>query len=461
MELFVDRAEELEALQKEYERKTSALFILYGRRRIGKTTILRKFIQNKPALYFLATEEGEVQNRNAFKDVVATFTGSRLLQSAQVDDWGLIFDALMDHHTEAKKVIVLDEFQYLGKASPAFPSIIQTIWDTSLKDRNVMLVLCGSFISMMESQALAYDSPLYGRRTGQTKLKQIPFRYYNDFFPEKNRLDLVEYYAVTGGVPKYIEFFHDGDDIYEAIEQNVLSQSSFLYDEPNFLLHREVTQVGSYFSIIKSIGAGNHKASKIAGGLEIKETSLSKYLGTLINLDILEREVPITEENPAKSKRGLYKIKDNFILFWFKFVYPNLSYIESGNTDYVMKKIRNNFIDNHVAFVYEDICLETMWLLNAEEAWPFHFDKAGRWWDRDTEIDIVALDNDGGNMILGECKFWKEQVGGSVLRQLEEKAAKVNWRGDAKKYYVIFSAKGFTADLEELAQERDDLLLCR
>ena len=171
-----------------------------------------------------------------------------------------------------------------------------------------MVILCGSLISMMESQTLNYASPLYGRRTGQIRLKQIPFSFYSEFFPGKSRRELVEFYAVTGGVPKYIELFRDADDIYAAIEQNVLQRSSFLYDEPNFLLRNEVAEVGSYFSIIKAIAAGNRKLGSIASVLEQKQSNLSKYLKTLIDLDILEREVPVTEEAPEKSKRGLYKI---------------------------------------------------------------------------------------------------------------------------------------------------------
>ena len=233
---------------------------------------------------------------------------------------------------EAKPVIVIDEFQYIGKSNPAFPSVFQRIWEEQLKDKPVMVILCGSLISMMESQTLSYNSPLYGRRTAQMKLKQIPFRYYRQFFPDKSENELVEMYAVTGGVPKYIESFADVGDIYEGISENILNPSGYLYDEPQFLLQQEVSEVGSYFSIIKAIAAGNSKLSAIATLLEVKSTSLTKYLKTLIDLDILEREVPVTEDNPEKSKKGLYKIKDNYLRFWFAFVYPNLSFIESGNS---------------------------------------------------------------------------------------------------------------------------------
>ncbi|MCI8638331.1 MAG: ATP-binding protein [Coprococcus sp.] len=165
-------------------------------------------------------------------------------------------------------------------------------------------------------------------------------------------------YAVTGGVPKYIELFCERSDVYRSIQDCVVNPSGYLYGEPYFLLQQEVTEIGSYFSVIKAIAAGNRKLSSISTVLEIKATSLTKYLKTLIDLDILEREVPVTEENPEKSKKGLYKIKDNYIRFWFAFVYPNRSFIESGNSRIVMDKIRKGVLSSHTAFVYEDICRE-------------------------------------------------------------------------------------------------------
>lgn len=457
---FVDREMEMDTLQGEYERSGSALVVMYGRRRVGKTTLISEFIKDKKALFFLASEESEAQNRTAFKDKAADFTGNALLKDADIKSWDTLFKAIADTKFETKPVIVIDEFQYIGKANPAFPSVFQRIWEEILKNTSVMVILCGSLISMMESQTLAYDSPLYGRRTAQIKLKQIPFSYYHEFFPNKSRCELIEMYSVTGGVPKYIELFSETDDVYKSIQRSVLNRSGYLYDEPHFLLQQEVTEVGSYFSVIKAIAAGNSKLSAIATTLEVKQTNLTKYLKTLIDLDILEREVPITEDNPEKSKRGLYKIKDNYIRFWFAFVYPNLSFIESGNTRIVMDKIKKGLISSHTSFVYEDVCRERMWELNAEDRWSFNFTKIGRWWDGKNEIDIAAIDPEGKNLILGECKYWQEPVGINVLRDLERKAVEVEWNRDHRNtYYVLFSANGFTDELKELAITRDDVLL--
>lgn len=460
MEQFIDRISEMETLESEYNSKGSSLVIMYGRRRVGKTTLISEFIKDKPALFFLASEESEAQNRNAFKDKAADFLESELLKNADIKNWEVIFKTIADTSFDSKPVIVIDEFQYIGKSNPAFPSIFQRIWEETLKNKPVMVILCGSLISMMESQTLSYNSPLYGRRTAQIRLKQIPFLYYQEFFPGKNRRELIEMYSVTGGVPKYIELFSETDDIYKSIQRCVLNRSGYLYDEPHFLLQQEVTEIGSYFSIIKAIAAGNSKLSAISTVLEIKSTGLTKYLKTLIDLDILEREVPVTEENPEKSKKGLYRIKDNYIRFWFAFVYPNMSFIESGNSSIVMNKIRKGLISGHTAFVYEDVCRERMWDLNAEDCWPFHFSKIGRWWDGKNEIDIAAIDPEEKNLILGECKFWQEPVGINIFRELEQKSGSVDWQKQNRHvWFVLFSSAGFTEELKELAAERDDLLL--
>ena len=247
MEVFVDRKNEIETLEKQYKTKGASLVIVYGRRRVGKTSLINEFLKrHEDCLYFLATEESETQNLNEFKKVVAEFTQNSLLSSADVD-WMEVFRQFTLRPTQSKKIIVIDEFQYIGQSNKAFPSVVQKIWDTLLKDSNIMLILSGSLISLMKSQTLDYSSPLYGRRTAQIKLKQIPFRYYREFYPDLSEEKLLPFYAVTGGIPKYIETFQGQTDVYDAIAENVLNPQSFLYEEPYFLLQKEVSEIGSYF----------------------------------------------------------------------------------------------------------------------------------------------------------------------------------------------------------------------
>lgn len=440
------------------------MVVIYGRRRVGKTALITRFLEKKKALYYLATEESEEQNRAAFQSHVAQLTGDDLLAQATGVSWDILFDRLTQQ--PERLVIAIDEFQNLGKANPAFPSVFQRIWDAVLSKRNVMVILCGSLISLMESQVLSYGSPLYGRRTAQIRMKQIPFRFYREFFPEpSSRRDLVERYSVTGGVPKYIETFRDHDDIYQAITRSVLDTNSYLYDEPNFLLSKEVSEVGTYFSIIKAIAAGNRKSGEIAAALNIKQTSLGKYLKVLERLDLLERAVPVTESNPEKSKRGLYRIKDNYIRFWFRFVFPNLGLLETGHKAEVAQQLKRNFIDGQVAYVYEDICRDRLWDLAVDGHLPFIPSRVGAWWGRsDIEIDVVAVDEQAGRAVFGECKFWSKPLGANVLRHLEERVAKALQDPALRPYdqlpfFVLFSISGFTDELRKLASERDDILL--
>ena len=458
---FIDRTEELAQLENEYNKKEASLFILYGRRRIGKTKLLEKFSENKDPIFFIATAESEKENMNSFRKCVAVKTKNKLLEKAKVDSWDDIFECALEAVKEKKLLIIIDEFQYIGKSNPAFVSRLQKIWDSVLSKNNVMLVLCGSLVNMMYSQTLSYSSPLYGRRTGLRKLKQIPFKYYGDFYPSKRRKELIEYYSVTGGIPKYIQTFNFDGDIYSAVEKCVISKESYLYDEPTFLLSGEVQEIGSYFSIIKTIANGKEKQSEIASALEIKSTSLPKYLKTLIDLDIIEREVPVTETNPEKSKMGLYKIKDNFIRFWFKFIYPYKPYLETDNEKIVIDRIKKTLISNHTAYVYEELCRrEFIYELISGGAWDFIPSKIGRWWDRsDQEIDIVALDEEGENIIFGECKFTNKETDTDVFYSLTQKTKYVKWHNDTRKeHFVLFSEGGYTEKMKKLAKEKNIIL---
>lgn len=459
---FVDRKQEIALLEREYVSEAASLVVVYGRRRVGKTALLTQFIKEKPAIYFLATEESELMNRQVFQSLAAEYLDDALLGEAVLSRWEPIFERLVQSIRQERLVIVLDEFQYIGKSSPAFLSVFQRIWDQCLCKANVMVVLCGSLISMMMSQTLSYDSPIYGRRTAQLRLRPVCFEYYADFFAKDMARDqLVSYYSVTGGIPKYIEMFRRAGALEQGIQDCVLDPGSFLYDEPNFLLQREVADVGSYFSIMRAIAAGNHKLSKIATVLQQKQTSIPRYLRVLIDLNLLEREVPVTESNPEKSKRGVYKIRDPFLAFWFQFVYPSRSYLESGHQELVLRRIQQNFIDNRVSFIYEDICRERLWKMSAEGDLPCLLNKVGRWWDNaGNEIDVVGLAEDEGVLVLGECKFWQGVVGVNVLQSLECKAALVHWKAEPHKMvYVLFSIHGFSEDLQQLATLRQDVIL--
>ncbi|MCD6105345.1 MAG: ATP-binding protein [Thermosipho sp. (in: Bacteria)] len=458
---FVDRVDEMNFLEKEYNKKTSSFVVLYGRRRVGKTRLIKEFIKDKNSVYFLATEENEIENIKTFQNILYSKYKIPLLSNNKVLSWNDLFYIISTLDLTKKMVIVIDEFQYLLQSNKGFSSILQKVWDEYLKDKNIMLIISGSTLSMMKREVLSYPSPLYGRRTGQIHLKPIRFEYFKDFFENKD-VDLIKLYSLTGGIPKYIEMLEVCGDIYDTIKENFLNVNSYFFEEPYFLLEKELKDIGSYFSLIKVIANGNNKLGKISANLGIKQTSLSYYLNKLIELDILKREVPVVEKNPQTSKKGLYKIKDKFLNFWFKFVYPYKSYIEIGNIDFVLNIIKKSFIERHVSFVYEDICREKLLNLNLKNRLPIKLSKIGRWWEKDSEINIVGIDDNNNPILFGECKYTKSPIDLDVYYLLVEKTKKLlknkNMNLD-NLYFVFFSYKGYTKSFIEKAKKGKNILI--
>lgn len=462
---FIGRKAELEKLNTEYERN-GGFVVIYGRRRVGKTTLIKEFLKKKTAFYFLATEELESQSMKRLAGVVARTTKNSYLQNAAFTDWLDLFQVIADYKTEEKKVLVIDEFPYLVKTNPAFPSILQNAWDEILKDSNVMLILSGSLIGMMQKHTLSYDSPLYGRRTAQMRLAPLPFTdiYGVQKMPFEQA---VEQYAVTGGVPKYLEFFEDDRGLEEQLKDAVLSKSGFLYEEPNFLLKSEFLTAVNYFSIIKAIADGNHKLGKIAGVLGQETSALTPYLSTLSDLGFIEKKTPVTEKNPEKSRKGLYFILDNFIRFWFHYVYPYKGELELDNMQIVLDEIRKDFVEKFVAFAYEDICKNIFADLCRNGTISFVPSRIGSYWlndfDGDTEIDVMAIDHQNKRIFAGECKYHAKPVDVSVYFALKKK---VDGIAEIRKAYQgydvifgVFSKSSFTQRMLDTAKDNTGLIL--
>ena len=461
---FIGRKTELAKLNSEYEHD-GAFVVVYGRRRVGKTTLIKEFIKDKTAFYFLATEELESQSMKRLAGVIGRTTNNGLIQKASFADWLDLFQIIADYKPNEKKILVIDEFPYLVKTNPAFPSILQNAWDEILKDNNVMLILSGSLIGMMQKHALSYDSPLYGRRTSQMRLSPLPFSDVYKAF-DLSFDEAVKQYAVTGGVPKYMEFFQDKKELIDQLKEVVLSKSSFLYEEPFFLLRSEALSGVNYFSIIKAIADGNHKLGKIASALSLDTSSITPYLTTLIDLGFIEKRTPITEKNPEKSRKGLYFISDNFIRFWFKYVYPYKGELELDNMQIVIEEINKDFTEKIVAFAYEDICKDIFAKLCKEEI-SFVPSRIGSYWlndiNNDAEIDVMVIDTQNKKIFAGECKYHIKPVDAQVYFSLKEK---VENNDEIKKAYPgfkiiygVFSKSGFTNRMLDIAKENADILL--
>lgn len=462
---FIGRKNELNKLNSEYN-NDSSFVVIYGRRRVGKTTLIKEFLKDKTSFYFLATEELENQSMKRLSGVVARTTKNPLLQKAAFTDWLDLFQLIADYKPEIKKILVIDEFPYLVKINPAFPSILQNAWDEILKDNNVMLILSGSLIGMMQKHALSYDSPLYGRRTAQIRLAPLPF---TDIYAIQNIPfnQALEQYAITGGVPKYLEFFEDDRTLEEQLKDAVFSKSGFLYEEPNFLLKSEALTAVNYFSIIKAIADGNHKLGKISGVLGVETSALTPYLSTLSDLGFIEKRTPITEKNPEKSRKGLYFISDNFIRFWFRYVYPYKGELELDNMQIVLDEMNKDFRENFVAFAYEDVCKNIFTNFCKNGIISFVPSRIGSYWlndfDSDTEIDVMSVDNQNKLVFVGECKYHEKPVDASVYFTLKKKVdnateIRKNFSG-YEIIYGLFSKSGFTQRMIDIKNENSKILL--
>ncbi len=446
--MFIDREDRLELLNSEYKAKGFKLTVIYGRQRIGKTALIKEYIKDKDAIYFLVTLESLPILIDRFKTMIADYFDDDFLRTIEISDIKDLFLYITKQKLNRKFIIIIDEFQYLSKLDSSIPSQFQYIVDEIVANSNIHLILCGSIISMMYSQTLSYNSPLYGRRSSAIKLEPLKPRYLKQFFPNKSENELIEIYAVLGGVPKYLKIFRDSDDIFRAIETNILTPSSYLYDEPKFLLQNEINEPVTYFSIIEAIAMGEHKLGNIASKIGKNVQNITSFINKLIELDIIYKEVPITQKDPHKSKKGLYFIKDNFFRFWFSFVLGNKSYLELENYEYVLHKIKTNF-NGFVAKTYENLAIE--FTLKKHKLL-----KCGRWWNGKNEIDIVGVGSD--YLIVGECKYSNKKVGIDILEALKDKATMIDSDLPVKKY-LLFSKSGFTEKLIESAKNSEEVEL--
>ncbi len=453
---FVNRQAELEILNGFYREDKFQFIPVYGRRRIGKTRLIQEFIKDKPAIYFLADSVAEHEQLKNLGREVGSFFNDSLLTGRGFDDWYRFFE-YMKGHAKERLLLVIDEFPYLVNSNKAISSIFQKGIDQYLKNTKLFLVLMGSSIGMMEKEVLFQKAPLYGRRTGSLELKEMEFGTLKEFFPKKRIDELVSIYGVTGSIPAYLEKLDPQKDIFQNIEELILSRGTFLYSEVEYILREELREPRNYFVILRSIAQGKRKLSEIINDTGFEKSLLSRYLEILRGLRLVEKEVPATEKYPDKSKLGLYRIHDRFFEFWFRYVFPMRSRLEIGKSKEVLRMIKETF-DQHLSFVFEDVCKE--YCLELMREGKIQFSSIGRWWQKNNEIDIVALDEEGKEIYFGEAKWSNKPVGIDILEQLREKATLVDWNKDKRKeHFMLFSKSGFTeAMLKKAKAEEIELI---
>ncbi|WP_042700584.1 ATP-binding protein [Thermococcus sp. PK] len=407
---FIDREEELHALEELYAQDKAHLIIIYGRRRIGKTELVKQFINGKKAFYFLAKKEPmelELERLiKAFNRKFNVFIEARNLEEffERVKEFGKI-------------AFVIDEFPYWVEEDKGIPSTFQYIWDEVLKDSKVFLILLGSSISTMES-LMSYKNPLYGRRTAQIKLCPLEFFHLKEAFPRYSWEELVRVYGTIDGIPAYFQYFDDSLPVEKNIENNFYNKVSVLYEDAERLLKDELREPITYLNILKAINDGKTKLTEIANETRVAVTNLPKYLKVLETLDLVKKEYPI---NQRKRGRGVYRVKDFYYCFWLRFVYPYRDDIEIGAISF--EDFQSDF-NRYLGEVFESVAGQFLIRMNRLGKLPFRFTKLGRWWHRGEEIDLVAL-----NSITGEAGFfeakWKnlsEREARGILKDLERKA---------------------------------------
>lgn len=455
--MFVNRVRELKFLQDKYTSNSAELVVLYGRRRVGKTELVRTFCQGKPHIFFVADLGTEANMLAEFTRQLSEFIYRDETVLPLLSSWDAALTLLAAHIKDERVVVVLDEFTYLISVNPAVPSIFQKLWDTRLKETQIMLILCGSYVGMIEQEVLAYRSPLYGRRTGQWRLQPFSFWDAHQLLPDLNGEEMVHAYAILGGIPAYLRRFNDQAALLDNIERHIFTTGEFLYDEPRFLLLQELRDPNRYFAVLEAIAGGRTRMNEIAQAAHTNPSSISFYLKTLQEMGLIARLVPATESNPDKSKQGIYRLTDQFFRFWFRFVYPNRSLLERGETGQVRRVVADQ-LEQFTGQAFELICLEYLWRRQSVGKLSFTPRVIGNWWDRQEEIDIMAIGADA--VLFGECKWSSKPLGGNILADLKRKAQIVLQRQPWNNVtYALFARAGFTPALQAQAELEGVLLV--
>ncbi|HEC86423.1 MAG TPA: ATP-binding protein [Thermoplasmatales archaeon] len=437
---FVDRERELEYLNEVWEENVFQLVILYGRRRVGKTELLKKFLEDKKGAYILLTNESMRENINYIKNALADVLQEEYVRRLEVENLYDLFKLVK--FGEERLVIILDEFPFLMEINPGILATFQKIVDEILSKTNVMLILCGSSLSMMEQDVIGYRSPLYGRRINIWKVQPFDFRTIYSITRDIEKA--MEIYFIFGGIPYYLSFYDESLSLGENIRRNILTKGRNLYDEPLILLREEFRESRIYRLILKYLALGYRSLGKLCSVTGMDRGNLSKYLDTLRETGIVEHIIPY-----GKRRGGIYEISDPFMDFWFRFVYPHRAELEMGNIDTTLntfEKEKNIYFGHKFERLMRELLAMKFFPEIAE------YDSIGKWWKGEEEVDIIATGNN--SMLLGECK-WSEGIDAEKIIRGMKNVRGISWKGKIE--YAIFaksfkrrSQKAYIYDLKDI-----------
>ncbi len=457
-EVFIGREKEIADLNELYSQDKFQLFVLYGRRRVGKTTFLNEFCKDKETIFYSAEQSNEKLNLEKFSSLVFNFYGENNL--APFSSWTNALSYIGDRQKDKKLVLVIDEFPYLVKKNKALLSELQHLIDHKLTRGNLFIILCGSYMGFMEKEVLGSKSPLFGRRTAQLHMKPFNYQTSSKFLNGFSNEEKLELYGAFGGTPLYLQQINNNESFEKNIKRSYLKVTSYLYEEALLLLRQEVQEPGVYSAIIEAIASGYTKANEISTKIGEDSAKCLKYIKTLCELGILHKETPFGEKET--SRKTIYGISDFMFRFWYRYVFANRTLIETGAQQAVwLKKIEPDY-NGYMGLVFEKVCADYLSDKNAKGELPILFTSIGRWWGTNPvthgqeEIDLVA--NDRKDYIFGECKWRNEKLDLSVLRELKTKV-EIFSKNRNNTYYFLFSKSGFTDAVKNEVKADNSVIL--
>lgn len=429
-EEFFGRKREQDVLSQAFRSSRSEFIPVYGRRRVGKSTLILEFLAKHTGIYHVGKRAPEPLQIHEFLQCAASALKEPLLESFPATDWKSALTAVVNRWKGKEKlIIVLDEFQWTVEYSTGLPSILQELWDRDWRKRgNVFLILCGSYIGFMEREVLGHKSPLFGRRTSQMLVQPFGYHEAAEFHPHYSLEERVKSYFVCGGIPLYLKQFHQDRSVEQNIADNLLTEFSPLFSEPDFLLREEFREVEKYYAILLAVATGNtttHAVSQLTG---VGERSLHYYIETLTDLGYLTRRYPLTGERPA-ARHVRFALEDPLLRFWFRFVYPNTSYILQRGPQRAFQEIIRPELDSYFGSCFERLCREALPRLYEREKLTAAFE-VGEYWDKTTQIDVVGLREDRWTD-LGECKWGAVKSVKELEAEVSDKVVNFPNRRDA------------------------------
>jgi AAA+ ATPase superfamily predicted ATPase len=420
--MFIGRKKELAVLEQAYNSPQSALIPIYGRRRVGKSELILRFLKDKTGLYYLGKKAPAQLQVREFLQEAARVLQEPLLSSLRVENWSDVFSKIWRRFPKDKKfILVFDEFQWAAEASPELLSALQEFWDRRWKNSaSIMIILCGSYIGFMERAVLGRKSPLFGRRTAQILLRPFPCIESAEFHPRWSLSSKAMVYFICGGIPLYLNFFNSAHSVEKNIEDNLLNEFSPLFREPDFLLREELRDVQNYYAILMAIAQGFTINPKIAAHTGIPERSLHYYLQQLIGLGYVARRYPLTGGKPV-ARNVRYVLDDPLLRFWFRFVFPNLSFIQQMGPRRTLREIVRPQLDSFFGYCFENLCREALPRLYEREGISAAF-TVGEYWDKKVQIDVVGVRDDNWTD-LGECKWGLVRSQKKLIAELDRKVS--------------------------------------